>query len=298
MFGLRWARLFPSGRVLVARSCWGARWPSPFTLSDRRVAASITSQPPAAPATCCRGRRHRRHRERRRRARAPLWHGGSDGLVLTTRWRRCARRPRSRRRWRASCCPSSNPPPGRSPTSACSSSRTRTCRSCADARWRPRVVPALAGAGHLAEAAAEAIGADSLLARVSGYYHDIGNSKMPDYFVENQAQGVNPHDHLDPSMSALVVAAHVKEGVEMARKTNCRSRSVTAITRAPRHEADPVLLLAGQREGGPRRARSPRSSTATRDRAVDAEIGILMLADAVEAARARSPSRRRPGSGR
>jgi len=66
--------------------------------------------------------------------------------------------------------------------------------------------------GHLAEAAAEAIGADTLLARVAGYYHDIGKTKMPDYFIENQPKGYNRHDRLEPSMSALVIAAHVKEG--------------------------------------------------------------------------------------
>ena len=80
--------------------------------------------------------------------------------------------------------------------------------------------------GHLAEAAAEAIGADALLARVSGYYHDIGKTKMPDYFIENQPKGFNRHDRLEPSMSALIIAAHVKEGVEMAqRRRGCPSRS-------------------------------------------------------------------------
>ena len=84
--------------------------------------------------------------------------------------------------------------------------------------------------GHLAEAAAEAIGADALLARVSGYYHDIGKTKMPDYFIENQPKGFNRHDRLEPSMSALIIAAHVKEGVEMAQaRRGCRSRSSTAI---------------------------------------------------------------------
>ena len=72
--------------------------------------------------------------------------------------------------------------------------------------------------GHLAEAAAEAIGADALLARVSGYYHDIGKTRMPDYFIENQPKGFNRHDRLEPSMSALIIAAHVKEGVEMAQQ--------------------------------------------------------------------------------
>src|SRR5262249_43015755 len=83
--------------------------------------------------------------------------------------------------------------------------------------------------GHLAEAAAEAIGADSLLARVSGYYHDIGKTKMPDYFIENQPKGYNRHDRLEPSMSALVIAMHVKEGAEMAKKARLPAPIVDAI---------------------------------------------------------------------
>ena len=83
--------------------------------------------------------------------------------------------------------------------------------------------------GHLAEAAAEAIGADALLARVSGYYHDIGKTKMPDYFIENQSKGFNRHDRLEPSMSALIIAAHVKEGVEMGKKARLPEPIVTAI---------------------------------------------------------------------
>src|SRR5207237_5094156 len=83
--------------------------------------------------------------------------------------------------------------------------------------------------GHLAEAAAEAVAADALLARVSGYYHDIGKTKMPIYFIENQPKGSNRHDRLEPSMSALVIAAHVKEGVEMAKKARLPEQIVAAI---------------------------------------------------------------------
>jgi len=71
--------------------------------------------------------------------------------------------------------------------------------------------------GNLAEAAAEAIGVDPLLARVSAYYHDIGKIKMPDYFVENQVTSVSMHDKLAPRMSSLILLSHVKEGVELAR---------------------------------------------------------------------------------
>lgn len=71
--------------------------------------------------------------------------------------------------------------------------------------------------GQMAEAAAEAIGGNGLLARVGAYYHDIGKMKKPAYFVENQLWGDNRHDKLTPSMSALIIRSHVKDGVELAR---------------------------------------------------------------------------------
>ena len=71
--------------------------------------------------------------------------------------------------------------------------------------------------GALCENAAEAIGCNPLLARVGAYYHDIGKAKNPEYFAENQKSG-NPHDKLKASMSALIIKAHVKDGVEMAKQ--------------------------------------------------------------------------------
>ena len=71
--------------------------------------------------------------------------------------------------------------------------------------------------GQMAEAAAVSIGANGLLARVCGYYHDIGKLQRPEYFSENQT-GINVHDELSPRMSARAIAAHVAEGVEMARR--------------------------------------------------------------------------------
>jgi hypothetical protein len=71
--------------------------------------------------------------------------------------------------------------------------------------------------GSLCEAAAEAIGANPLLARVGAYYHDIGKAKNPQYFAENQKPGENPHDKIKPNMSALIIKNHVKDGLEMAR---------------------------------------------------------------------------------
>jgi len=71
---------------------------------------------------------------------------------------------------------------------------------------------------NLSENAAAEIGASPLLCRVCSFFHDIGKLVKPDYFVENQRDGINPHDEKNPSMSALVIKAHVKEGVEMARR--------------------------------------------------------------------------------
>jgi len=75
--------------------------------------------------------------------------------------------------------------------------------------------------GNLVEVAAESIGANPLLARVGAYYHDIGKvgrKTKPSYFIENQARGPNPHDKLEPSMSALILQSHVKHGVEKAKE--------------------------------------------------------------------------------
>jgi len=137
---------------------------------------------------------------------------------------------------------------------------------------------------NLAEAAAEAIGANPLLARVCCYYHDIGKLGKPVYFVENQ-RGDNPHDNLTPWMSALVVSNHVKHGLELARKHKLPEPVRDAITthhgtkliryffsRAKeREDADSGEVQENEfRYPGPR----PRTK----------EMGILLLADAIEAA--------------
>jgi putative nucleotidyltransferase with HDIG domain len=73
---------------------------------------------------------------------------------------------------------------------------------------------------NLAEAAAEALGADSLVTRVGAYYHDIGKIKRPVYFFENQSGGSNPHDEAKPSLSALIITAHVQDGMVLAEQYN------------------------------------------------------------------------------
>lgn len=72
----------------------------------------------------------------------------------------------------------------------------------------------------LAESACEAIGANATMARVCSYFHDVGKLIKPDYFTENMRHGRNPHDELAPTMSALIIIAHVKEGVDLALKYN------------------------------------------------------------------------------
>ena len=71
---------------------------------------------------------------------------------------------------------------------------------------------------NLAEAGAEEIGADALVARVGAYYHDIGKIRRPCYFFENQNEGDNPHDSTKPSLSALIITAHVRDGLALAEE--------------------------------------------------------------------------------
>jgi len=151
--------------------------------------------------------------------------------------------------------------------------------------------------GQLAEHAAQGIGANSLLTRVGALFHDIGKMHKPEYYVENQAGGPNKHDELSPSMSALVVASHVKEGMELARKWRLPERVVDFI---PEHHGTHVMKFfyhkalesAGNETVKVDDFRYPGPKPRSR------ETAILMLADAVEAA-TRSLSKPRPaGSAR
>ncbi len=72
--------------------------------------------------------------------------------------------------------------------------------------------------GALSERAAESIGANATFVRVASYYHDIGKIKRPNFFVENQKGGPNPHDNLKPSLSALIIMSHTKDGYIMGKK--------------------------------------------------------------------------------
>ena len=71
---------------------------------------------------------------------------------------------------------------------------------------------------NLAEAGAEEIGADALVARVGAYYHDIGKIRRPCYFFENQNSGENPHDETEPALSALIITSHVRDGIALGEE--------------------------------------------------------------------------------
>ncbi|MDR1418567.1 MAG: HDIG domain-containing protein [Endomicrobium sp.] len=81
----------------------------------------------------------------------------------------------------------------------------------------------------IAERAANAVNENSLLARIGAYYHDIGKLNNPQYFIENQTLGHNPHDTLTPEMSRLILISHVKDGASLARKSNIDNEIINII---------------------------------------------------------------------
>jgi len=141
--------------------------------------------------------------------------------------------------------------------------------------------------GNLAENAAQRVGADPLLARVGAYYHDIGKLEHPNYFIENQISGANPHASLTPALSAKIIKRHVKDGVRIGREWNLPKEILDLIAQhhgttrieyfyrkalqgaTGRDLAGPDVREGDFRYGGPK----PRSK----------EAGILMIADSVEA---------------
>lgn len=136
--------------------------------------------------------------------------------------------------------------------------------------------------GNLAESAAKAIGANSLLARVGSYYHDIGKMTKAEYFIENQKGGTNRHETLTPSMSALVLSAHVKNGLEMAEKHGLPKRVSDFI---PEHHGTNLMSYfwskAKEQDDGELSEsdfRYPGPKPQSR------ETAIVMMADTIEAA--------------
>lgn len=135
---------------------------------------------------------------------------------------------------------------------------------------------------NLSETAAERVNADSLLARVGSYYHDIGKLKRPVFFSENQLSGENPHAKLTPNLSALIIGAHPKDGVELGRKHRLPE---TILEIALQHHGTGMISFFYQQalENSTRndvvaenfRYEGPKPQTK--------EAAIIMLADAVEA---------------
>ncbi len=137
--------------------------------------------------------------------------------------------------------------------------------------------------GSMVEAAASEIGANPLLAKVCGYYHDIGKVKKPLYFVENQMGGKNKHDKLAPSMSRRILIAHVKDGVELAKTHKLGQNIADTIQQSHGTSLmsffyEKAKLLKGEKEVQMDDYRYPGPKPQTR------EAGLLMLADVVEAA--------------
>ena len=136
---------------------------------------------------------------------------------------------------------------------------------------------------NLAEGAAEAIGADALLARVGAYYHDIGKIEKPEYFIENTLRMKNPHEKLSPNMSSLILTNHVRRGLELAEEYNLPERIKRFI---PEHHGTNVMTFFykkameqnknGEIDISTFRYPGPKPTIK--------ETGIVMLADGVEAA--------------
>ncbi|TMC58187.1 MAG: HDIG domain-containing protein [Chloroflexi bacterium] len=136
---------------------------------------------------------------------------------------------------------------------------------------------------NMAERAAEAIGADPLLARVAAYYHDIGKTTQPYFFIENQTDNHNPHDELnDPYESARIVINHVYDGMALAQKYRLPRQIADVI---PQHHGTMLVAYFYHRA----REQTPAGEVAEKyfrypgPRPQSAEAAIIMLADGTEA---------------
>jgi putative nucleotidyltransferase with HDIG domain len=134
---------------------------------------------------------------------------------------------------------------------------------------------------NLVESAANAIGANGLLARVGTYYHDIGKLRKPQYFVENQPKGRNPHDKLKPGQSASIIRNHIRDGLELAEEYKL-PKAVRAFI-AEHHGTGQITYFmekARERDGT---APNVAEFTYPGPMPQSAETAICMLADGVEA---------------
>lgn len=138
--------------------------------------------------------------------------------------------------------------------------------------------------GNLVEAAAETINANPLLARVAAYYHDIGKISKPQYFIENTGVGDNRHDKLAPSMSALILISHVKEGVELAREHRVGRPIVDIIRQSHGTALMSFFFQKAKSQAGEGQTVHERDFRYPGPKPQSREAGLVMLADCVEAA--------------
>ncbi|MEO1008993.1 MAG: HDIG domain-containing metalloprotein [Planctomycetota bacterium] len=154
----------------------------------------------------------------------------------------------------------------------------------------------------IAEAAADAIGADALQTYVGALYHDVGKMNKPEYFVENQSGGPNKHDKLSPAMSLLVIVGHVKDGMEMARRFNLprslhhyiEAHHGTTLVEYFYHRAKKRAAEEAQSEADRAASAGTEAEAVSEPEEIEyrypgpkprtKECAILMLADAVESA--------------
>lgn len=139
--------------------------------------------------------------------------------------------------------------------------------------------------GNLAESAAEAVGANSLLARVGGYFHDIGKLRMAPYFSENQGHIENKHENLSPTISSLIIINHIKEGADLAKKYKLGKDINDIIVQ---HHGDDVVHFfyhrALEMHGDEKSKIQAEDFRYPGPKPQSKEAAIVMLADSVEAA--------------
>ncbi|MBN1192382.1 MAG: HDIG domain-containing protein [Coriobacteriia bacterium] len=133
---------------------------------------------------------------------------------------------------------------------------------------------------NLAETAADAIGANPLLARVGAYFHDVGKVIRPAFFVENQAGGENPHDSTSPSLSARIIVAHVREGVELAEAHGLPSEVVDIVRQHHGTSVVGYFYDKASRKGGPLLEADFRYDGR---KPTTREAGLVMIGDMAEA---------------
>jgi len=138
--------------------------------------------------------------------------------------------------------------------------------------------------GNLAESAAEAVGANPLLARVGSYFHDIGKLKKPLYFSENEAFGRSKHDTLNPTMSNLIILSHVKDGVDLACKFKLNKALLDIIKQHHGTSLDYYFYRRAEEVNGSAATMEEEDFRYPGPRPQARESAIIMLADAAEAA--------------